>query len=115
MAINKLTQQQEDLEWLAGWLGWTDLRWIKAYELVGIHPNELSLMAIHRLKTNVPRYDESIDLMVGLVGALSHDEKLRWCGVVIKIIEPIYDYQIAVVSPDVMLRAFRLTMENTND
>jgi hypothetical protein len=65
-----------DLEWLAGHLGWTDMKWIKPSLFKGIPPTtDKKLLRDMNFRLAFPRYDKSIDLMVELVEGLPLDRQ----------------------------------------
>ncbi len=130
--MSERTQAEQDLEWLAGQLGWEELDYDA--ELFGIPPPEdVPCLRDHYYFQNyywVPRYDESVDLMMELVEGMddqqyriyfTHLRSLAWdiCEPMItKPVEVKHDWFIDLLSrqeqeatASLRLRAYRMTKE----
>lgn len=84
--------------------GWTKVQAmylpnLKRQYFLGVPPGKTALLTC-------PDYLNDRNAVAELVGQLSHDEKLRWAAMLIKWLDPTYDYEIALFSPSTQLKAY---------
>ncbi len=109
-----------DLEWLATHLGWTELEWGKDKSLWGIPPKMGRFIDSYRGKEDIPfpLYDQSIDLMVELVQAMSLCDRENWTEILVELVmqkTEIHDYFDYINAPaSLRLKAYRQVMEGDN-
>jgi hypothetical protein len=104
-------ERNNDLEWCAKNIGWTHLVWLGIH-LYGIRPGEELNRKFGGLsnRSEVERYDQSIDLMVELVEQLPREKVWEWDKHVLKLMEGSETFYMNAPA-DLRLKAYRMVME----
>lgn len=115
-----------DLEWLATHLGWTGVQVVDG-EVCGFPPYEPNdkhteeqwyAYGPGNYMDVVPLYDQSIDLMVELVQAMSLCDRENWTEILVELVmqkTEIHDYFDYINAPaSLRLKAYRQVMEGDN-